>query len=108
MLEIINNNIIYKLGKNANENFKLIDETLDMNENFWWFHLNDYPSGHCVIYTDHLEKSMLLIAGKLIKQYSKQKNSKNVKIVYTQLKNLKKTKVIGQVIIKGNINYFNI
>jgi predicted ribosome quality control (RQC) complex YloA/Tae2 family protein len=108
MLEIIEDNIKYRLGKNALENFKLIDDAVESNDKYWWFHLNDYPSGHCVIYTENIEKSMLIFAGKLIKQYSKQKNNKKIKIVYTQVKNLKKTKVIGQVMIKGEIKFFYI
>ena len=62
MLEIIVNNIKYRLGKNAIENFKLIDDAVELNDNFWWFHLNDYPSGHCVIYNEDIEKHMLIYA----------------------------------------------
>ena len=105
MLEIIEDNIKYRLGKNALENFKLIDDAVDTNDNYWWFHIDGYPSGHCVIYTENIEKHMLIYAGRLVKEYSKQKNNKKVKIVYTQIKNIKKTKVIGQVLMKGD--FFN-
>ena len=107
MLEFIQDNIKYRLGKNAIENFKLIDDAVELNDNYWWFHLDEYPSGHCVIYTEDIEKHMLIYAGILVKENSKQKNNKKVKIIYTQLKNIRKTKIIGQVIVK-NILYFYI
>jgi len=108
MFEIVKDNIKYRLGKNAIENFKLIDDAIELNDNYWWFHIDDYPSGHCLIYTENIEKYMLLYAGKLVKENSKQRNNKKVKIVYTQIKNIKKTKIIGQVLIKGKIDFFYI
>jgi predicted ribosome quality control (RQC) complex YloA/Tae2 family protein len=108
MLELIEDNIKYKLGKNALENFKLIDDAVESNDNYWWFHIDGYPSGHCIIYSENVEKHMLIYAGSLVKENSKQKNNKKVKIIYTQIKNIRKTKTIGQVLIKGNINFFYI
>ena len=108
MITQIKDNIIFKLGKNAKENFQLIDEACEINENYWWCHLNDHPSGHCIIFNHEVDKSMLIYAGKLIKENSKKKYSKKVKIVYCQIKDLIKTKVMGEVIIKSNINFINI
>ena len=90
-------NITYRLGKNAIENFKLID---DADPEDWWFHLDGFPSGHCVIDSSVLTVQMKIYAGTLVKDYSKQRNNKNVKIVFTQIKNVVKTKVIGTVILK--------
>jgi predicted ribosome quality control (RQC) complex YloA/Tae2 family protein len=97
MIIIKDNNIVYRLGRNAKENFKLIDEAISDN---WWFHLCDYPSGHCIIDSNTIDKSMIIFAGNLVKKYSKLNNCKNIKIVYTQIKNIKKTKILGQVIVK--------
>lgn len=105
MLEIIENSIKYKLGNNAIENFILIDEVLEINDNYWWFHLNDYPSGHCVIFNDVIDKKMISFASNLVKKYSKHKNNTKIKIVFTQIKNIKKTNITGQVIIK-NMKFF--
>lgn len=102
MLEFIENNIKYKLGRNAKDNFDLIDETYQINQNYWWFHLDDHPSGHCVVHSELLDKSDCIYAALLVKQHSKLRDQKKVKIVYTQIKNLKKTKTLGQVIIKTN------
>lgn len=101
MLTITDNEIIYKLGRNAKENFELIDDAQDANPDYWWFHLEGHASGHCVIYSDDITNQMVAIAANLVKQYSKLKANKKVKIVYTQIKHVKKTKTIGQVLLQG-------
>jgi predicted ribosome quality control (RQC) complex YloA/Tae2 family protein len=97
MLIIKDNEIVYRLGRNAKENFELIDEA---DQNDWWFHLSDHPSGHCIIDSSTVDKSMIIFAGNLVKEHSKLKNQKNIKIIYTQIKNITKTKTLGQVIVK--------
>lgn len=97
MIEVIDSDIKFKLGRNAKENFQLIDEATIINDNYWWFHLEDHQSGHCIVHTEHIDKQMILFAGNLVKQYSKLKNEKKVKIIYTQIKNVQKTKTMGQV-----------
>jgi predicted ribosome quality control (RQC) complex YloA/Tae2 family protein len=108
MIEQFKDNILYKLGRNAKENFKLIDEATYINEDYWWCHLDNHPSGHCIIFTKDIERSMLIYAGRLIKEKSKKRNNKKVKIIYCQVKDLIKSKVIGEVIIKSNSNFINI
>lgn len=103
-MQFIDNNIIYKIGRNAKDNFKLID-CADSND--WWFHLSDCPSGHCIVMNDVLTHEMILFAGNLVKQNSKMKD-KRVKIIYTQIKNIKKTTTIGQVKILCNPLFFYI
>jgi predicted ribosome quality control (RQC) complex YloA/Tae2 family protein len=97
MLVVTNNEVVYRLGRNAKENFILIDEA---DPDDWWFHLSDEPSGHCIIDSDIVDKEMIIFASNLVKEHSKLKNNKKVKIVYTQVKNLQKTKTVGQVIVK--------
>ena len=114
MLIMIDNNITYKLGRNAQENFLLIDEALFINENYWWFHLDGIPSGHCIIFSEDINKEMIQYAGTLVKQYSKLKDNKDckknkkAKIVYTQIKNVAKTKTVGQVLLTGLTNTISI
>ena len=38
--------ITFRLGKNALENHELID---DADPNDLWFHLDGFPSGHCIL-----------------------------------------------------------
>ena len=97
MIEVVENDIKYKLGRNAQENFEIIDEAKKINTNYWWFHIENSPSGHCIVYTEQLDKAIIQYAGNLVKQYSKLKNQKNVSIIYTQLKFVKKNKTIGEV-----------
>lgn len=99
MIKIINDNIIYKLGKNAQENFQLIDEANEIDSGYWWFHLEDHPSGHCLVHTKDLDKSIIIFAGFLVKSHSKLKNQKKVKIIYLQIKDIRKTKTVGEVLL---------
>ncbi len=108
MRDFIEYNTKFKLGKNAKENHQLIDEYTDINPNYWWFHLDNHPSGHCVIESEEVTNEQIAYASSLVKEYSKQKNMKGVKIIYTQIKNVKKTKVLGQVIILGEAKFIKI
>lgn len=108
MIENINDNIKYKLGRNAKENFDLIDEAAEINPDFWWFHLDGFPSGHCLVHSTEMDKSKAIIAATLVKSYSKQKDQKKVKIIYTQVKNVKKTKTLGEVELKQTPNVISI
>ena len=108
MIKIINNNILYKLGRNAKENFLLIDEANDINSDYWWFHVEDNPSGHCIVHTKDIDKSNVIFAGSLVKSYSKLKNQKKVKIIYVQIKDIRKTKTLGEVILNQKPNVITI
>ena len=96
------NNINFRLGQNAKENHLLIDYA-DVND--WWFHLDSFPSGHCIVECDELTNDLCLYAGQLIKEHSKYKNYKKLKVIYLQIKNVKKTKNPGEVTLlkKPNI-----
>jgi predicted ribosome quality control (RQC) complex YloA/Tae2 family protein len=108
MIKIINDNIVYKLGRNAKENFLLIDEANNINGDYWWFHLEDHPSGHCIVHDKNIDKSSVVFAGSLVKSYSKLKNQKKVKIIYVQIKNIMKTKTLGEVILNQKPNVITI
>lgn len=108
MIETIDNEITYKLGQNAQENFDLIDEALINNKDYWWVHLNDYPSGHCIIESTKINNQMINVAGRLIKLNSKYENMKTLKLIYTQVKNIKKTQTLGQVTILNKPLYKDI
>ena len=43
---------------------------------------------------------MRIFAGNLVKEHSKLKNNKKVKVIFTQIKNIVKTKTVGTVILK--------
>lgn len=112
-------NVVYKIGKNAQNNFELIDEA---DPNDMWFHLKDVSSCHVIAclkniqYTtrddelpnfydidfdklDKKEKQQIITQGGLLcKQYSKLKSAKNVDIVYAKIEDVHKTDVPGSVL----------
>lgn len=93
----------YTIGKNANDNFTLIDNS---QEDDFWFHLKDQSSSHVVVKMDKnykkKELSYILKQGAILcKQHSKQKNLQGVPIIYTKIKNVTKTEIPGSVIIKN-------
>lgn len=107
-------NITYtiKVGTNAKENWTLIDNSYleDL-----WFHLDDFASAHVVISKERENNDELYYPNQikeLAADYCKSnsKNGKNLckaKIVYTEIKNLKKGKEIGSVYI-SKPNYITI
>jgi predicted ribosome quality control (RQC) complex YloA/Tae2 family protein len=111
-------NVVYKIGKDAQNNFELIDAA---DNNDVWFHLKGVSSCHVIAclkniqYTtrdDELpnfydinfdtlekkEKQQIITQGALLcKQYSKLKSAKNVDIVYAKIEDVHKTDVPGSV-----------
>ena len=100
ILNINNINITFYIGRNSQENFDIIDQA-DCDD--LWFHLNDLPSCHVVASIPSNVKDKKLI-NKIIKQgavlckkYSKYSSTKNLNIVFTKIKNISKTNIIGTV-----------
>ena len=92
------------IGTNAKENWNIIDssDSFDL-----WFHVENYPSGHVIIQEQLLSKTepilypnqIISLAANYCKLQSKLKNKNNVKIVYTEIENIKKGKEVGSVFI---------
>lgn len=104
------NNIIFKLGQNAKENWEILDEAKQENQDYLWFHLNSFPSPYVImnsklsdIEEQHIN-DILTYAANLCRDYSKYKNYKDIKICYTTVKKIKKTEKIGEIIIQGKKN----
>lgn len=97
------NFVNYRLGENANENHKIID---DADKEDWWFHIDGYPSGHCIVEKIDIDIEDIRFASNIVKENSKYKNHKNLRICYTQVKNLKKTKNPGEVKLLKNPQTF--
>jgi|TARA_B110000008_G_scaffold278186_1_gene321243 predicted ribosome quality control (RQC) complex YloA/Tae2 family protein len=93
----------YVIGKNAQENFEIID---DAEDHHIWFHVHGHSSSHVIAkLDDELNKKDLRYIIKqgaiLCKQYSKLKSNKNVEIVYTTIENITKTEIPGSVITEN-------
>ena len=122
--ESFNMTIEYIIGQNSSENFKIIDDANndanndaiddanndaindainDANNNYMWFHIDGYPSCHvlCKIPNNLSKKDFLKVIKRgalCCKENSKYKSEKSISIIYTYLKNVTKTDVIGTVI----------
>ena len=101
-----------KIGTNAKENWSLIDNSYSED---LWFHLDDLPSTHVIISQDannngdtFYPNQIIALGADYCKSYSKNgKKLHKVKIVYTEIKNLKKGKEVGSVYI-SKPNYITI
>lgn len=97
-----NNQIIMKYGQNASENHQLVDNS---KQYYWWFHLDKFPSGHCIIENEIISNTLINKAASIVKENSKYKNLKNLKVKYLQIKYIQKTNKLGEVLLlkKGKI-----
>jgi predicted ribosome quality control (RQC) complex YloA/Tae2 family protein len=101
-IDSVKSDITFTIGGNAQENFDIIDAS---NPNDIWFHVDGLPSEHIIAGIpeglDIDKKKMAKIATQgavLCKQYSKYASQKNLRIVYTEVKDILKTEKIGCVI----------
>ncbi len=110
MRETIYNDIKYVIGQNAKENYNILDQAYKINSDYIWFHLNSFPSCFVIMYSTLYElkpnniDDYLTHGANLCKQNTKYRNFADLKICYTQLKKLKKTNKIGEIIISGKRN----
>jgi predicted ribosome quality control (RQC) complex YloA/Tae2 family protein len=100
-----NNEYNLLIGTNKHENFQLIDESVETDI---WFHVENEPSCHVILKNDgqmrDIPKQVIKRGAYLCKINSKAKTQKECSIMYTQLKNVTKTKVIGQV----NVTHYKV
>ena len=95
----LNLEVEFVIGKNAKENFDIID---DASGHHIWFHVKDSSSSHVIArLEENLKKKDLRYILKqgaiLCKQYSKMASAKNVEIIYSNVCNVTKTNIIGTV-----------
>jgi predicted ribosome quality control (RQC) complex YloA/Tae2 family protein len=109
-------NVYY--GRNAKENWELID---NCEENDIWFHIDDYPSSHVILEvcddTD-ISSDLYEYCCKLCVECTPKMKRKNVsrvlhvshvshvKVIYTNCGNIRKGKVVGEVYIE-NVKLLN-
>ena len=98
MKEIIIDDISFKIGQNAQENW----EMLNLDENFTWFHLKSFPSCHVVIEKRDPTQEEIVNGANLCLENTKYRNLKNIKVNYTLLKNIKKADKVGSVHFVSN------
>jgi predicted ribosome quality control (RQC) complex YloA/Tae2 family protein len=100
----LNDELIYIVGENAQDNWNLIDAS---SQNDLWFHLENHPSSHVVLKMPNIKNAEKKISKQSIihcavecKNYSKLKNTKKVSVIYTEIKNVTKADKPGSVYTK--------
>jgi predicted ribosome quality control (RQC) complex YloA/Tae2 family protein len=88
------------VGISAKENWDIIDDSC---QNDIWFHLEDLPSCHVILKTLNIKlkefnKQTFIHCASICKENSKYKSHKNIEVIFTLVKNLKKTEPVGSVI----------
>ena len=92
----------YRVGRNAKQNWELLDNS---NEDDIWVHLDNLPSCYVIIdskLSDNINKTHIEYAGTLCINYSKNKipnNVTGVTYIYTKCRNVKKGKSTGEAIL---------
>lgn len=90
--------VLVVVGESQKENDNLVkDEMWDGEE--YWFHVADCSSGHAIYEGDTISNDAVIQIASLVKQRSKLKDSKNVKVNYLKLKYVKSTKTLGSVLL---------
>ena len=87
------------LGENANENWKLID---DSDGDYIWMHLESYPSGHIIIKSNKVSKQFLNQAAQICKDHTKYRSIPQLRACYTCVSNLVKCGKPGSVQFVSN------
>jgi predicted ribosome quality control (RQC) complex YloA/Tae2 family protein len=91
------------VGKNSSANDKLTFEYSSQND--LWFHVRGASGSHALLRipgNSGVTKEQIKTAAEICAFYSKAKNSKNVKVAYTKISNVKKYKGAekGSVVIR--------
>ena len=98
---MINTGIIYSVGKNAQDNWKIYHESRQTDT---IFHLDKFSSPYVIVnisITD-LMPEQILTAAQLCKSKSKYKNLSNIGIFYTPISNTKLGDTIGSFVVNSN------
>lgn len=82
------------VGENKKENDELVRT---QNKEYIWIHLENYPSPHVIVKKSILSSKVLYFASTICKKHSKYKKENCISIMYTNLKYVKPTNIIGTV-----------
>jgi predicted ribosome quality control (RQC) complex YloA/Tae2 family protein len=109
----IDNRFKYKIGTNASENWRLLNEAHALSKTnpdavYFWFHVDGYSSAYVILETPYFTKledthckKIAYEAAVLCKQHSKAKNILGlVDVIYCLVENVKCGEVLGEAIIK--------
>jgi predicted ribosome quality control (RQC) complex YloA/Tae2 family protein len=102
--------VLYRVGKSAAGNDQLL--TLASPDDIW-FHVDGSPSGHVIAEYGHLEgltrkqKHDVVVQGAVLcKRHSKQKSASRVPVLYALVGRVRKTDVLGTVVVEGKVGTY--
>ncbi len=107
-MKVTIDSFIVHIGKSAKENWELFDEAKQTD---LWFHLDHSSSPYVIIEipeNTQLPKDTIIKCAKLCKSHSKEKKSTRSSVIYCPIKNLKKGKTVGTVLLDKTPNYITI
>jgi len=100
--EVFNGDYHIRLGKNQQENDNIVRTS---SQSALWFHLKDFPSAHAVVTNivipGKYDNTVIIRAATLVKDNAKQgvNNLQKVSVNYLPIKNVKRTEILGQVLL---------
>ena len=95
-------NINYKIGQNAVENWTIFENS---KPSYLFFHLSSFPSCYVILEWEdeyYPDLSVIKEASELCKNNTKYKNLRDIKVDFTQCGNIEKGEVVGEIIYKSN------
>ena len=102
LIPSLQSKITYTIGKNAKNNFEIIDKA---HEEDIWFHIEGESSCHVIASIpldrklDKKQLRQIITQGAVLcKSKSRYKSNKNVSVIYTKVENITKSEPIGTVI----------
>ena len=102
IFEFKSSEYVFIIGKNKEDNFRIIDETVETDI---WFHVEGEPSCHVILKNTNnvndIPKQVIKRGAYLCKINSKAAKSKKSVIMYSQIKNVEKTAIMGQVLVSS-------
>jgi hypothetical protein len=99
MKETIINNVTYRIGRNAEDNTKLVS---DSDKEWVWFHLSGLTSCHVVACVTETDKYIIKQGALLVKQFTnKYKSAKKLPVEYCRVKHLSHGLAAGSVCVNA-------
>lgn len=85
---VYDENTTIRVGRNNVQNNYVTFKASHRND--YWFHIQDYHGAHVVVSTNELTNDIISLCASFAAYYSKARDSKNIPVNYTQVKNIKK------------------
>lgn len=93
------NNVTFKLGESAKENWEMLDTE---NPDHYFFHLSSFPSGYCSMQSSEASKELINFGATICKNGTKYRNMKNIGVDICKFSNLIKGEKVGEVFFISN------